>query len=649
MKTLFAKLLSVSLLLSLNGNAATRYVDLGSSSPTPPYTSWATAATNIQDAIDEAVDGDLVLVTNGVYSSGGRVVHGFLTNRLAIMKPVTVQSVNGPAVTIILGNQVPNQSPQFTNGFDSVRCVYLTSFAVLAGFTLTNGGTWRQSTDARDRSGGGAWCETNAAITNCHIIGNAATGGGGGGAYGGLFYNSTIVSNSASLNGGGVISGSLTDCLVSGNTTTAYGGGVAQSSLNGCDLIWNKANSTANLGGGAYGSVLVNSTVISNSARAYGGGVYGCVLTNCTLLRNSVTSQGGGGGASDSTLVDSIVATNSAVQNGGGVLNSILNNCILAGNTAGSFGGGAYISVLSNCILSANIAGSVGGGVAESVLQNCSLLMNRAFNAGGISGGTMNNCLVASNHANNVGGGVYATYGTNCTVVGNTSFSGGGAYLAFLFNSCVFFNTATNGANYLSDNVVMSYSCSDPLPSGSGNIADTPLFLDALNGNYRLMSNSPCINAGGNTVATLGADLDGSPRIVGGTVDIGTYEFQSPASVLSYSWAQQHGLPTDGSADFTDTDGDGMNNWNEYRADTVPTNTLSVLRMVNATNSATGAMVTWQSVSTRNYWLERATNLGIAAPFQVVATNISGATGTRVFTDSSATNGGPYLYRVGVH
>ena len=91
------KPLRIAILLALapSGFAATHYVDLNSANPTPPYTNWPTAATNIQDAVDVAAAGDEVLVTNGIYANGARVRYG-VTNRVAIDRPLSLRSVNGP-------------------------------------------------------------------------------------------------------------------------------------------------------------------------------------------------------------------------------------------------------------------------------------------------------------------------------------------------------------------------------------------------------------------------------------------------------------------------------------------------------------------------------------------------------------------------
>ena len=183
---------------------------------------------------------------------------------------------------------------------------------------------------------------------------------------------------------------------------------------------------------------------------------------------------------------------------------------------------------------------------------------------------------------------------------------------------------------------------------GVGNITNAPLFVDYAGGNLRRQSNSPCINAGNNAYAAGLTDLDGRPRIVGGTVDIGAFEFQGPSMGEFIVWLQQYGLPTDGSADYTDSDHDGMNNWQEWRCGTCPTNALSALRLLSASPAGTNVTVTWQSVAGVSYFLERCTNLVSLPPFGPLATNLPGQSGTTSFTDTNAVRLAPLFYRVGV-
>ena len=512
------------------------YVAATGNNPQPPYASWSTAATNIQAAVDAAVVGALVLVTNGVYAGGVTV-----TDSLALC------SVNGPRYTVI-------------NGGGTNRCVALADGAGLTGFTLTNG---------MAPAGGGAWCASgNAFLTNCTLTGNTATHYGGGGAFGGTLYNCTFTGNSA-----------------------GSGGGAASSTLHHCTLTGNSATDVYGVGGGAYA----------------------CWLYDCTLTDNSAACRGGG------------------------VSGGTLYRCVLTGNTAESDGGGSD---------------------AWTTFYNCTLTDNSAPNGGGSYGGVFYNCLLTDNsalpNAHGYGGYGGAGYGStlyNCTLSGNAAVSGGGVYgdvysPALLYNCIVYFNRAPSGAN-CSPSSTVTCCCTTPLPTnGVGNITNAPRFIDYTNGNLRLQTNSPCINAGNNAYVTTTIDLDGDPRIEGGAVDLGAYEYQTPTSVISYAWLQYYGFPSDGSADFIDSDGDGLNNYQEWLCGTDPTDPLSVLRLVSATPTGTNATVAWRSEAGVNYFLERSANL--AAPFTPLAAGIVGQAGTTSYADTNATGAGPFFYRVGV-
>src|ERR1700690_1302077 len=267
---LFSPIMVACVLLSFNVSATVRYVNVNNFSPASPYTNWTTAATNIQNAVDAANPGDTVLVTNGIYQTGGRIVYGSLTNRGAVTRGLTVQRINGPLVTTIKGYRVAGT----TNGDSAGRCVYLTNGACLSGFTLTNGAT-RSTGDANlEQSGGGTWCESGSTIiTNCTMAGNSAQNDGGG-AYSGNFYDSQFTGNSATY-GAGAYSSALTNCTLTGNTASQSGGGVGSSwNVHNCTMTGNSASYS---GGGAWGSTLVNCTLTGNSA-PFGGGAAGAEL-----------------------------------------------------------------------------------------------------------------------------------------------------------------------------------------------------------------------------------------------------------------------------------------------------------------------------------------------------------------------------------
>ncbi len=613
----------------------TRYVDASNPSPAAPYTDWSTAA------VDASLAGDTVLVTNGVYRYGGRPVNGFvLSNRVAVTIPITLQSVNGPGATTILGYQVPGT----TNGNSAVRCVYLTDGATLIGFTLTNGATARGGPTAiADRSGGAVCGSTNTTvvISNCVLVGNTAFAYGGG-AFNSTLLGCTVATNQAFSDGGGAYFCSLTNCSIISNTGTGIGGGggVSHCALGSCTLARNSADPNWGLGGGASSSALQGCTLLGNSS-SEGGGAYLCTLTNCVISSNSAPPWYGFGGAT-----------------GGGAYDCTLVNCTLTGNSAttnsGGWGGGAADCVLLNCALIGNVA-NYGGGAWGGYATNCTFLSNYVAgdgcSGGGSAGDTMTDCLLVGNSAIgsiSSGGGADGSQLYNCTITGNSAGQrGGGVYFGLLFNCIAYNNTAPSDSNYYAAGF---YSCCvAPLPQdGTNNIAADPLFVNPAAGDYHLQPNSPCINSGDNASVTAATDLDGNPRISSGTVDMGAYELQNPASRISYAWLQQYGLPTDGSADSADTDHNGMSNWQKWRAGLDPTNPNSVLALLSSTNNGPGISVTWQSVGGISYYLQRAASLSGAPAFSSIQSNIVGQAGTTTYQDTNAVGPGPFFYRVGV-
>jgi hypothetical protein len=282
-------MLNVAVLASAaSALAEVHYVDVNSTNATPPYTNWITAATNIQDAVDAAVAGDEVVVTNGAYAGGGRT-SSFGANVVLVDKPLSLRSVNGPQVTTIYGPGIPT-----VVGCCSARCVYLTSGASLSGFTLTKG--YLLSSGGRT-GGAGVLCAPGAVVSNCVITDNR-------------------ISDVRSTSGGGASGGTLNNCTLTGNAATidtgfrfqssyhpfAYGGGAAGCTLNNCVLTGNLVGVTNWFNGS------------DNTAEAYGGGAYQCTLSNCTLNSNRTVA-----------ITYSYVGE---ISEGGGAYQSVLNNCI---------------------------------------------------------------------------------------------------------------------------------------------------------------------------------------------------------------------------------------------------------------------------------------------------------------------------------
>lgn len=225
------------------------------------------------------------------------------------------------------------------------------------------------------------------------------------------------------------------------------------------------------------------------------------VLDGFTLRNGTVTASGGG-------------------LFGGTALNCRITNCLAGGDDDSertNGGGGASCATLRNCILSKNQA-SLGGAAEHCSLDNCILTANQADHfGGGASSCILSNCSITDNAAQRGGGGVY-----ECTV----------------YNSIIWNNQAPEDANYDTDEssytpTALYYSCSDPKPRGAGNVSGDPCFVDVWHGDFRLRSDSPCLDVGDSRFVQSATDLAGNPRIDNEKVDMGALEGKVEGRVIS--------------------------------------------------------------------------------------------------------------------
>ncbi|VGO14436.1 hypothetical protein PDESU_02997 [Pontiella desulfatans] len=326
--------------------ADTRYVDISNPTPAVPYTTWATAANDIQPAVSIAAAGDTVLIADGTYN---------ITSQIKIYKTLSVKSVNGPGHVIIDANS-NCRVLTLSSGTGSIS---------LEGLTFTGG----YADEAATRGGGiYAFGNNNVFISNCIVENNESPGTAGGI---GIFAGN-----------GKVCSATVQDCIIRNNVADYLGGGIQT-------VIW----------GGASGSILIkNCLVQSNRSSNNGGGLQlkmnegangSITVEDCTINENTSALDGGGllcNAQSGSINVSRcLFFGNETARDGGGVRllhNSMLTDTLIAGNNAGNKGGGEY-----------------GGLEGSSYIINCTIVSNQAPVGGGVSRSTILNSIVYGNTA----------------------------------------------------------------------------------------------------------------------------------------------------------------------------------------------------------------------------------------------------------
>jgi hypothetical protein len=641
---------------------------------------------------------DCVIISNttgdgqggGVYFYHGGVISNCVVQENSANSGAGIYCEYGGAV--FGGSIISNTASGRAGGMRFFGGGYLADCTVIGN----TGNNWGGAALRFDNGGGVA--------TNCTITRHTSSDGGGVIRFsgGGSVYNCTISSNSGpersvffdNYNAGtvvncrvvGNVSGDglggcafMKDCYVAGNTATNEWEGAMTvddgSTAIGCTIVGNWGRGVR-----VWAGSLIDSTIVSN----WGGGVELCgggSLVNCTSRWNraawggGVNCWGGNNRISGCRISDNL-ATNGT---GGGVaagMGDELRDCIVTGNWAENGSGGVWFNeggTASNCLIVGN-EGEHGGGAAcylAGVFQNCTISGNTARGVGGglsfNNGGRAANCLVTGNTSGYNGRGIDCYRGgevLNCTVCGNNASMGSGPAVFLNEGGTVRNSILQNGTDWSYNNggwtmEYCRYSMMNPATSpGPGNIYDDPQFVDAAGGDFRLATNSPCIDKGTNADWMASAtDLDGKPRLLNAVVDMGAYESIPPVSDSDADqipdwWMWKYfrhftGMAEDQSRATDSADGTGVDNLYKYTADLDPTNPLSVFQIAAIGDLSPGHSVSFHASPDRWYSLRWATNLVSGGWLDVSdQVGIQGEGTLMSLTDTNAAPG--RFYQVGV-
>ena len=379
----------------------------------------------IQAAVDRAIDGDTVIVADGIYSGDGNRDIDFGG------KTIAVRSENGPK-NCIIDCQGLEAEPH--------RGFYLRSGegpgTTIEGLTIINGYGGKHG-------GGLCFQECSPTVINCRILKNTASIGAGVACYAAspTITKCVISTNTASFRGGGIYcmygdSATITGCTISNNSAKDDGGGIKCSNIAMTITDSNITGNSASRGGGLFGansssnartSVKLENCVIASNSASQGGGLYcsdcnATKITYCAIIGNS-GAQGAGLFCMEGfvEIHHCDIIGNLAYNHGGGIRchsRLTITGCTISGNSSknGSGGGmwcyGSQPVALGNCIISGNSAKYSGGGIeciqrSSVKITNCTVSHNQASRGAGIyctqsSSATITNCIVWANEKTEV-------------------------------------------------------------------------------------------------------------------------------------------------------------------------------------------------------------------------------------------------------